>query len=380
MPPSLHNIHQDSLADTSPPSSSTMDNGNVNGEYYHSMPSSSSRQYSSTANSHSPSSTFSSASTSTSRPSSRRSSYNRQAAAAVFGDYHSAYSKHGPLSPSMSSTAGDEGDVPPPRSSSSSNLSSTHSNGAAGSSASERRRNYRRSISASADSSPRQSISFSPLSRIHDIPQEYSSSSNTASAPNTPGHARFASSNQQRQPQSATMQASLSDSALQLSSSSSTSSPSSATPEDSDLEESKKTLSSPLLQKHKPSWGEIPTPTSLNGSTSFSFGQNPSSSSVTGNAQEHYDGRTTMLSEVGRETSWGSSSSTPKAEKSDPTAPVTTAEVTIANTNANANASPTALRVQELQNEFVDAQPSLTKTNGGEPFFVLQCRHATFYR
>lgn len=181
------------------------------------------------------------------------------------------------------------------------------------------------------------------------------------------------------------MQASLSDSELATSSSSSNASSINVTPEESDdYEESAKiTLSSPLLQKHKPSWGEIPTPTSLNGSTSFSFGQNPSSSisATTNTATTHSilkndgqmdstEGRMLILGngefEEGGEASSGSSTPTPKAERANPIKSAAIAQVTAKNTDANANASPTALRVLQLQNEFVDAQPQMMR-NGGEP-------------
>lgn len=287
----------------------------------------------------------------------------------------------------MSSTAGDEGDVPPPRSSSSSNLSSSLAHGGAYASASERRRQYRRAVSASADSSPRQSVSFTPLARINssDVAgeQQYIGSSDnsyagaTASAPTSPGHARFAQAHRQmaRSQQSVPMQASISDSALGTSSSSAGSSANSSfnnSSEESGADEAaveRIALSSALLQKHKPSWGEIPTPPSLSGATSFSFGQKSSLTSV-GEIEEPENGKDGSsdpphLGDIGRGDSSGSSTPTPKAERPDPNSSFHAPVVSKASSAASVNLSnsPTAVKVRELQHEFVHAQPS-TKPNG----------------
>lgn len=303
--------------------------------YYHSMPSSSARHYS---YSHSPSS--SSSPPSSSRPSLRRSSYTRQSASAVFDQHqnHHAYSY------GSTTSAGDDGDVPPPRSSSHSNLSQASAN------ATSHRRSNRRGMSASADSSPRHSISISPLPRINDDEQQVPMrSDNTVSAPVTPAHARFAMSSKKgdiedsKAPRSHSMQTSFSDSALATSSSSADSSFNNSSESESESKASRAALSSPLLQKHKPSWGEIPTPTSMNSSTAFSFGQqksNPSTSSsmdvTTPTALTNGASDQAGRAEIGS----GSSTPTPKAEMEDP--------VALKKTNT--------------------AQPS-TNINGGEPFF-----------
>lgn len=198
-----------------------------------------------------------------------------------------------------------------------------------------------------------------------------------SSAPATPAHhARFggvstaeskqgSSSSGGNGARSSAMQSSYSDSAL-LTSSSSSSANSSAhssfnNSSESESEESKinkvanAALNSPLLQKHKPSWGEIPTPTSMNSSTSFSFGQSPSLPSsgsslspsiINGSSANGY------MSINGTDGSSGSSTPTPKAEKEDPT---------------RQTMKSGGLEEGE-HGASAPAQPSTKMMNGGEPF------------
>ncbi|KAK9894414.1 carbohydrate-binding module family 21 protein [Cystobasidium minutum MCA 4210] len=335
-------------------------NGDHDGEengYYHSMPSSSARQYSYSHTTPSSSSSHHSSSSS-SRPHMRRSSYTRQTASAVFNgnnsndsySSHHPYSYYGPLSPN-SSTAGDEGDVPPPRSASSSNL---HAHSGSGSESHyQRRRSARRAISASADSSPRHSISMPPMPRMKEEQEQRQERNGEQDTAASEEH-RAGKSSSTAEARSVNMKASFSDSALLTSSSSSANSSANSSfnnssAEDSESEESKvrkdaqAALSSPLLQKHKPSWGEIPTPTSMNSSTSFSFGQSPSFTSTNGSGSDFANGEES-----------GSLTPTPKAEKQDP-------NDTVMKSGGTADASD-ALSIAAA----AAAQPS-TKSNGALP-------------
>lgn len=292
-----------------------------NMSHYNSLPTSGS----SSGRSHSYTGTSPSSSTS-SRPGLRRSSASaRQSAAAVFGDYAAQY---GSSSTSPTSTAGDYGDVPPPRSSSSSSLSS-------------QARRSRRQMSASADSSPRHSISYhTPLPRIqddesavagsppvtpvnstfeHDHPENAGSVSNGRRSTTTAASSSSPKQTRAGLPRikSVSMQPSFSDSALATSSSSATSSINNTSDDDSDNSSkatAKAVLSSPLLQKHKPSWGEIPgaaSSTLLGGnlSTAFQFGQ---ALPNTPNG-DHY----LQAGSGAGGSSSGSSTPTPKAEKAE---------------------------------------------------------------